>query len=92
MVYFVSIPEYNGMFMFEGVVEQDPMTDKHVLHVVEGGRYFTFDPEAELSKLKGKEVRVIVADLEEIQRLAGALEGGQPMFVGPEVLGKPSRN
>jgi len=86
------MPEYNGMFMFEGVVEQDPMTDRHVLHVVEGGRSFTFDPEAELAKLKGKEVRVIVADLSEIQKLAGMLEGNEPMFVGPEALGKPSRD
>lgn len=84
------MPKYNGMSMFEGVVEQDPMTDRHVLHVVENGQSFVFDPEAELAKLKGREVRVIVADLEAIQRLAGMLDGGQPLFVGPEALGKPT--
>lgn len=68
-----------GVYLVEGVVEQDPMTDRFVIQTMDqSGKPVVFDPQSVLEKLKGQEIRVIIAPLasiEEVERAVAAAEG-----------------
>lgn len=74
--------------LIEGVVEQDPMTDRYVIRTEDTqGRPTTFDIQAALSKYKGKEVRFTLATFENLQKLAEMVEkqgNGQVTGIYPE--------
>jgi hypothetical protein len=59
-----------GVYLVEGVVEQDPMSDRFVIRTsTADGKPFTFDPQAVLGQLKGQEVRVVIAPLASVQQI-----------------------
>jgi hypothetical protein len=61
--------------LIEGIVEQDPMTDRYVIRTEDAqGRPVTFDVQAALAKVKGKEVRLTLATFENLQKLAEMVE------------------
>jgi len=76
--------------IIEGVVEQDPMTDRYVIHGSDHeGRPVTIDLQGLLSSYKGKEVRLTLASLEDLARLAALVEkagGGQVLGIGSDLL------
>lgn len=73
--------------LIEGVVEQDPMTDRYVIRTEVNGKPFTFDVQEALGKLKGREVRFTLASLENLAKLAALVEskgGSQVVGIYPE--------
>jgi hypothetical protein len=79
--------------LVEGVVEQDPMTDRYVIRT-EGpdGRAVVFDVQEALAAFKGKGVRITLNSFENLAKLAQMVEaqGGQVYGVQPdEILGVP---
>ena len=68
--------------LVEGVVEQDPMTDRYTIRTEQG----SFDIQETLAKYKGKPVRLTLVDFETLRKLAEMVEqaGGSPV----EGLGK----
>lgn len=79
--------------LIEGVVEQDPLTDRYVIHTVDGkGRPVTVDVQNLLAEFLGKEVRLTLASFENLAQLAKLVEsqgGGQVFGVQPEELKVP---
>jgi hypothetical protein len=80
--------------LVEGIVEQDPMTDRYVIRA-EGhdGRAIIFDLQTALAAFKGKEVRVTLNSFENLAKLARLVEeqgGGLVQGVHPdEIPGVP---
>lgn len=85
-----------GVYLVEGIVEQDPMSDRFVLHTESEGRPIIFDPQPVLAQFKGQEVRVIIAPLATIEQLmqlqaqqeaaeAAAVEAPQPKVEGEKI-------
>lgn len=74
--------------LIEGVVEQDPMTDRFVIRTEDAkGKPVTFDLQEALAKYKGQEVRLTLASFENLQKLAALVEkqgGGQVFGVFPD--------
>lgn len=63
--------------LVEGVVEQDPMSDRYVIrHEVPGG-VEVFDVQETLKRYKGTQVRVIVVSLEAVERVAKLVAEGE---------------
>lgn len=61
--------------LIEGIVEQDPMTDEYVIRTIDAeGRPQTFSIQEALSSLKGKQVRFTLASIENLAKLAQAME------------------
>jgi hypothetical protein len=76
--------------LIEGVVEQDPMTDRYVIRTEDAqGRPVAFDVQEALAKYKGKEVRLTLATFENLAKLAAMVEEqgtGQVYGIYPEDL------
>lgn len=74
--------------LVEGVVEQDPMTERYVIRTCDStGKPFTFDPQEALAKLKGQEVRFTLASFENLAKLAKLVEeqgGGEVLGIYPQ--------
>lgn len=74
-------------YLIEGVLEQDPMTDKFIIRSTDAqGRSVTFDPLAAFSKYRGQEVRFTLISFENLNRLAKMVEdqgGGQVFGIHP---------
>lgn len=61
----------------EGVVEQDPMSDRYLVrHQLADGSWRSFDIQEALAKYKGQEIRLTVASFETIERIAALVEEG----------------
>jgi hypothetical protein len=80
--------------LIEGVIEQDPMTDRWNIRTVDAdGNPATFDVQEALAALSGKEVRLTLVSLENLAKLAELVEtqggGGRVMGVQPEEIGVP---
>lgn len=61
--------------LIEGVVEQDPLTDRYVIQTVDSdGNPVTFDPEKALAALLGQEVRLTLASFDALAQLAALVE------------------
>lgn len=59
-----------GVYLVEGVVEVDPITDRPYVRTVDDrGEPVDFDPTPVLQSLKGVEVRVIVVPLASVAQL-----------------------
>lgn len=76
-----------GVYLVEGVVEQDPMTDQFMIQTVDqAGKPMTFDVQAALETFKGREIRVVLAPLatiEELERIVKAQQAqGADVQVG----------
>ena len=57
--------------LIEGVVEQDPLTDRCTIRTVDAeGRPVSFDVQEALAKLVGQDVRLTLASLENLEKLA----------------------
>lgn len=79
-----------GVYLVEGIVEQDPMSDRFTLRTVgPDGKPFTFDPQAVLGQLKGQEVRIVIAPMatvEHVEQLVQAQQNeGQNVQVGEKI-------
>ena len=62
--------------IIEGIVERDPMDDRRRIRVVlEDNTQVLVDPQELLATLEGKEVRLTLASLENLQKLQEMLEG-----------------
>lgn len=77
--------------LIEGVVEQDPMTDRYMIRIPDfEGKPAIVDLQDLLSIYKGKEVRLTLASLENLAKLAAYVEGqggsGQVQGIGPDLL------
>lgn len=83
-------PDFSQIYLVEGIVEQDPMTDRYTVHTVDHqGKAFSFDPNATLAQFKGQEVRLIIAPLMDIEKLMKQqAEDGQDAFVVDPLLPK----
>ena len=79
--------------LIEGVIEQDPMTDRWNIRTVDAaGNPSTFDVQGALATLAGKEVRFTLVTFENLAKLAELVEtqgGGQVFGVHPEDIGVP---
>ena len=79
--------------LIEGTIEQDPMTDRYNIRTVNAqGQPETFDVQAALATLAGKEVRFTLVSLENLAKLAGLAEGqggGRVMGIRAEDIGVP---
>jgi len=76
-----------GVFLVEGLVEQDPMSDRFILRTVDqAGKPFSFDVQQALGTFKGREVRVVLAPLatiEEMERIVKEQQAqGEKVEVG----------
>jgi hypothetical protein len=61
--------------LIEGVVEQDPMTDRYYIRSADSdGKPVNFDPLDALAKHKGQEVRFILVSFENLAKLAALVE------------------
>lgn len=61
--------------LIEGVVEQDPMSDRYVIRTVDSkGKPVTFDVQEALSKVNGQDVRFTLATLQNLQKLTELAE------------------
>ena len=79
-----------GVYLVEGTVEQDPMTDRFVLRTVDqAGKPFTFDVQAALETFKGREIRVVLAPLATIEELERIVQTQQAKGESVEV-GEPT--
>jgi len=79
--------------LIEGVVEQDPMTERYVIRTEDAqGHPVSFDVQEALAKVNGQEVRLTLATFESLERLAALVEtqggGGQVLGIYPEDLRK----
>jgi len=64
--------------LVEGIVEQDPMSDRFVIrYEVPGGEVKVFDVQETLKQYKGQEVRLIIASLETVERVAKLVAEGE---------------
>lgn len=81
----MSANPFNMGHLIEGVVEQDPVTDKYFIRT-EGaqGRPERFDVEEALAAHKGKHVRFTLVSFEDLAKLAKLVESGG---VGAQVTG-----
>lgn len=75
-----------GVYLVEGVVEVDPLTDRCTLRTVdEKGDPLSFDPFPALAQYAGQEVRLIIAPMatvEYVEKVAAAAEAaGEPVKV-----------
>jgi hypothetical protein len=74
--------------LIEGVVEQDPLTDRYVIREEQpDGTVKVFDVQAALGELAGQDVRLTLASLGQLQELAEQVEkqgGGQVFGVKPD--------
>jgi len=69
--------------LIEGVVEQDPMSDRFVIRVDnDDGTVSTFDIQEALAKYVGQDVRLTLATLQTLDMLATMAEGGNDVLVG----------
>lgn len=76
---------FNLGHLIEGVVEQDPVTDRYFIRTESAeGTPGRFDVEDALSQLKGKEVRFTLVSFENLARLAALVE---QTGAGDEVAG-----
>jgi len=79
--------------LIEGVVERDPLSDRYVIHTVDGrGRPLTVDVQDLLAMYLGKEVRFTLASFENLEKLAKLVEGkggGRVMGIHPSELPVP---
>lgn len=79
--------------LIEGTVEQDPLTDRYVIHTVDPkGRPVTVDVQTLLAAYIGKEVRLTLASFENLAKLAKLVEGqggGQVFGIKPDELPVP---
>jgi hypothetical protein len=63
--------------LIEGVVEQDPLTDRYLIKIEkDDGTVTQFDIQAALARYKGQEVRLTLASFEAIEKLASMVEAG----------------
>lgn len=79
--------------LLEGVVEQDPLTDHYQIRTVDSdGRHVSVDLSELLERYRGKPVRLTLASLENLAKLAALVEsqggGGQVTGVGSDLLRK----
>lgn len=82
---------FNMGHLIEGVVEQDPMTDRFVIRTDKDGEPVTFDPQQALEGLKGQAVRFTLVSFENLQKLASMVEGaGGGQVAGLGTLGDGS--
>lgn len=69
-----------------GKVEQDPLTDRYNIRVMgDDGKVEVFDVQEALKALDGQEVRLTLASLDDLAKLAKMVEeqgGGEVMGVG----------
>lgn len=74
--------------LIEGIVEQDPMTDRYVIRTEDvEGRLVVIDIQEILAKYNGKEVRFTLASFENLQKLAEMVEqqgNGQVLGIYPD--------
>jgi hypothetical protein len=79
--------------LIEGVVEQDPMTDRYVIRTVDTkGKPVSFDVQEALAQFKGEEVRFTLTSFKNLAKLAEMVEaaGGSPVAsITPEQLEVP---
>jgi hypothetical protein len=72
------MPDMDLGYLVEGVVEQDPLSDRYVLKVEKGdGTVSQFDIQEALARYKGQEVRLTLASFESINALAEMVEKGE---------------
>jgi len=63
--------------LIEGVVEQDPLSDRFLIKVErEDGTASQFDVQEALSRYKGQEIRLTLASFDAINKLAAMVEAG----------------
>jgi hypothetical protein len=63
--------------LIEGVVEQDPLSDRFLIKVErEDGTVSQFDVQEALSRYKGQEIRLTLASFDAINKLAAMVEAG----------------
>lgn len=61
--------------LIEGVVEQDPMTDRYFIRATDDeGKPIRFDVQEALAKLAGQDVRFTLVSLEQLAKLAAMVE------------------
>lgn len=79
--------------LLEGTIEQDPMTDRFSLRTVdEVGRPVSVDLHELLGQYVGQDVRITLASLKNLQKLAELVEeagGGSVMGIQPEDIPVP---
>lgn len=79
--------------ILEGVLEQDPMTDRFVLRTLDrAGKPAIVDLSEILTPLLGQEVRLTVASLENLAKLAKLVEekgGGEVLGLMPQNMPVP---
>lgn len=64
--------------LVEGVVEQDPMSDRYVIRTqLDDGSVRVFDPQEALGKYVGREVRFTLATFDTLNEIAAFLEQSQ---------------
>ncbi len=61
-------------FIIDGVVEQDPMDDRFRIRTIQNERQVLIDPQELLKQYNGKEVKLTLASLENLQLLQEVLE------------------
>jgi hypothetical protein len=67
-----------GVYLVEGIVEQDPMTDRFMIQTVDqAGKPLTFDVQRALETFKGREIRVVLAPLATIEELERIVKSQQ---------------
>ena len=74
----VNLPNLSDIgYLVEGVVEQDPLSDRYLIKV-EGanGTCSQFDVQTTLAKYVGKEVRFTLVTFEVLQQLAELVQKG----------------
>lgn len=75
--------------ILEGTVERDPMTDRYTIMTVnQQGKAEVIDLNALLERFEGREVRLTLASIEDLERLARMVEtqGAGVVGVMPEDL------
>lgn len=85
--------DFSQIYLVEGTVEQDPMTDQFTIHTVDpAGKAFSFDPNAALGRYKGQEVRLVIAPLVDIAKVEKLVQeqaaSGEDAFVVEPMLPK----
>ncbi len=76
--------------LVEGIVEQDPLDDRLLIRSVDSkGNLVLFDILDALSRLKGKEIRLTLNTIENLERMAHLVSGEQVLGITAEDLGMP---
>lgn len=84
---------FNMGHLIEGVVEQDPLTDKlYIRTMTHDGKSGRFDVDEALAAYKGKEVRFTLVSFENLARLAELVEKGGAQVQGIKPDGLPGFN